>query len=58
MSSYTRWTPDQPEPDPEQKVYIEAMDFSWRLPWKTVREDAISGLAVVYIEDHENARRD
>jgi hypothetical protein len=53
MTKYTRWTSDQPEPDPETIVSVDAMDCSWRLPWKLVREDAISGFATVYLETDE-----
>lgn len=48
---YKLWTKDQPEPDPEQIVSVDALDCSWKLPWKTVREDALSGLAAVYLEE-------
>jgi hypothetical protein len=29
----------------EDCVAVEAMGFSWRLPWKTVKKDVESGLA-------------
>lgn len=51
--TYKKWNLGDPEPDPETVVEADALDFSWRLPWKVVREDAISGLAAVYIEDKD-----
>lgn len=50
MTEYKLWKVGDPEPDDEQIVSVDALDCSWRLPWKTVREDAISGLAAVYLE--------
>ena len=38
------------ERDPEEIVAVEAMGFSWRLPWKTVRTDVESGFAVLIEE--------
>lgn len=51
MPKFIPWTPDKPEPQPDEIVMVEAMDFSWRLPWKQVREDALSGFAVVFLEE-------
>lgn len=50
-TKFTRWTPDMPEPEPDTIVSVDALDCSWRLPWKTVRDDALSGLAAVYLEE-------
>lgn len=50
---YMRWTVNDPEPPLEQIVEVDALDCAWKLPWKTVREDAISGLAAVYILEDE-----
>lgn len=56
MTTFKLWTKGQPEPLPEQLVSVDALDCSWRLPWKTVREDALSGLAAVYIEQEEESQ--
>jgi NTP pyrophosphatase (non-canonical NTP hydrolase) len=53
MTKFIRWTKDQPEPADETVVSVDAYDCSWRLPWKDVREDALSGLAAVYLEEEE-----
>lgn len=45
-----------PEPSPEELVSVDSMDCSWKLPWKTVREDAISGFAAVYLIEKESAK--
>jgi hypothetical protein len=52
------WNPSMPEPDPDELVSVEAMDCTFRLPWSTVRDDAISGFAAVLTEDetHSNTQ--
>lgn len=32
----------------EDLVSIESMGFSWKLPWKTVKEDVKTGWATLY----------
>jgi hypothetical protein len=56
MVKFKVWTTDMPEPEPDEIVSAESMDCSWRLPWKTVREDAISGFTTVFIEEKPDAK--
>ena len=51
MVKYRLWQVGDPEPDPDQEVECESMGLSWRLCWKVVREDAISGRATVFVPE-------
>lgn len=44
---YYFWGVSPLERGPEEKVRVEAMGFTWVLPWKTVQKDVESGFAIL-----------
>jgi hypothetical protein len=50
---YRVWYPDMPEPKPETIVLAETIHGSFKMRWEKVREDALSGYAVVLLEEND-----
>ena len=48
MTKYIPWKVGDPEPELDELVPCESMDCSWKLPWKQIRKDVLSGFTTAF----------
>jgi hypothetical protein len=54
MTKFIPWKIGDPEPQPDELIQCESMDFSWKLPWKQIREDVLSGFTTAFRVEKED----
>ena len=48
MTKFIPWKIGDPEFEPDELVQCESMDYSWKLPWKQIRENVLSGFTTAF----------